>query len=184
MPCAAALAVGVAAGLTPCLRPGDVVIAARVTRGRQTTAAPDIVCDAEWLDWARSALDRSGGRCRVGPIATVGEVLATGDAKRALAEMSGALAADMESWAIASVAAARAIPFLAIRVILDPATEDLPVAIDRLLDERGDPRARLLARFLFAHPFALPALLSLGWRTRTASARLARTLASLPGSPV
>ena len=93
------------------------------------------------------------------------------------------LAVDMESAAIASVAATRSVPFLAIRAILDPVEEDLRIAFDRFLDHRGEPSPASLARYLFAHPLALIPLLGLGLRTKAACRRLGRLLRDLSTIP-
>ena len=115
----------------------------------------------------------------LGPIATVERILLTATEKRRVATESGALAADMESAGIASVAAGQAVPFLAIRAILDPLEEELKIAFDQFLDKMGEPIPRLLARYLLAHPFALPKLVGLGLRTRLICATLGRLLREL-----
>jgi len=104
--------------------------------------------------------------------------------KRDLAARSGALAVDMESAAIAAAAAARSVPFLAIRAILDPVEEDLRIAFDQFLDHRGEPRPGSLARYLFAHPLALISLVGLGLRTKAACRHLGHLLRELSTIPV
>jgi adenosylhomocysteine nucleosidase len=181
---AAALSVGVAAGLAPQLQSGDVIVGDRVILTRASASAPaSLRSDPALLEWALSLLARSGDRHGRGGIVTVERIILTADQKQQLAAESGAVAADMESAAIAAEAGSRAIPFLAIRVILDPADEDLTVAFERFLDGRGEPHRLRLARYLLAHPLSLPSLISLALRTRAAGARLGHLLRGLPMIP-
>jgi len=122
---------------------------------------------------------RSGKRYHLGPIVTADQIVLMAKEKRDLAARSGALAVDMESAAIAAAAAARSVPFLAIRAILDPVEEDLRIAFDQFLDHRGEPRPGSLARYLFAHPLALISLVGLGLRTKAACRHLGRLLREL-----
>ncbi len=177
VPVAAALSVGVAAGLSPQLRSGDVIVGDRVILPRETATAPaSLPCDPGLQEWALGRLRRSGDRHDRGGIVTVERIILTAEEKRRLAAYSGAIAADMESGAIAATATARGVPFLAIRAILDPAHEDLTIAFERFLDGRGEPQWVQLSRYLLTHPLSLPSLVSLGVRTRAACARLGRLL--------
>jgi len=179
-PIAAALALGVAAGLSPQLRTGDLIVGDRVLFHQRKGRAPEsFPCDPRLKESALAALRRSGDRYHVGPIVTVEQVVRAPEEKRRLAAESGAMAVDMESAAIASAASAHAIPFLAIRGILDPVDEDLSIAFDQFLDGRGEPRPLPLIKYLIAHPRAIPRLVELGFRTKIACARLGRLLREL-----
>jgi len=180
VPGAVAISVGVSAGLDPQLRSGDLIVADQVSFYRRSAeAARAFSCDSELKESAVSGVRRSGDRYRLGPIVTVDQIVLTAKEKRELAARSGALAVDMESAAIAAAAAARSVPFLAIRAILDPVEMDLRIAFDQFLDHRGEPRPASLARYLFAHPLALISLVGLGLRTRAACRRLGRLLREL-----
>jgi nucleoside phosphorylase len=180
VPGAVAFSVGVSAGLDPRVRPGDLIVADRVSFCRPGAGATQIFsCDSGLRDSTVNAIGRSGDRCHLGPIVTVGRIVLTATEKQDLALESGALAVDMESAAIASAAAARSVPFLAIRTILDPVGEDLGIAFDRFLDHRGEPHPGRLARYLLAHPPALIPLVSLGIRTKAACRRLGQLLSQL-----
>lgn len=185
VPAAAVLSVGVAAGLRPQLRSGDVIVGEWVILPRKSATAPaSLPCDPVLQEWTLGLLHRSGDRHDRGGIATVERILLTAEEKRRLAAQTGAIAADMESAAIAAAAKARAIPFLAIRAILDPAHEDLTIAFERFLDRLGEPRWLQLSQYLLAHPLSLPSLISLGLRTRAGCARLGhllRGLSTIPG---
>ncbi len=81
-------------------------------------------------------------------------------------------------------ASACAVPFLAIRAILDPVEEDLKIAFDRFLDEHGEPRPLPLIRYLIAQPQALLRLVALGLRTKTVCGRLGHVLRELSSLPL
>ena len=184
VPVGAALSVGVAAGLSPQLRRGDLIVGDRVILQRsQGQARESFPCDSELQEWAQSVIIRSGYRYLLGSIVTVERILKTAEQKRTLAAESGAIAVDMESAAVASAASAHGVPFLAIRGILDPLHEDLKIAFDQFLDGQGEPRPLLLIRFLLSHPFAFPALIGLGLRTRALCARLGHLLRELSTIP-
>jgi len=170
----------VAAGLSPELRAGDLVVGDRAIiyrRGRTTPQS--FPCDPGLRERALTLVRRSGSRHSLGPIVTVERILLTAAEKRDLAAESGALAVDMESAAIAAMAAVRAVPFLAVRAILDPVEEDLKIAFDQFLDGRGEPMWGPLTRYLLAHPQAVPRLMALGLRTKVTCTRLGHLLRDL-----
>jgi len=182
---AAALALGVAAGLIPRLRTGDLIVGDRViSHRRDMTTRQSFPCDARLQESALTVIRQSGDRYALGSIVTVERIVLAAEEKRGLAAESGAMAADMESAAIASAASARAVPFLAIRAILDPVEEDLMIAFDRFLDERGEPRPLPLIRYLVAQPQALLRLVALGLRTKTVCSRLGHVLRELSSLPL
>jgi hypothetical protein len=93
---------------------------------------------------------------------------------------SGAVAVDMESAAIAAVAAQAGVPFVALRVIVDGRDDAVPEGAESWIDERGNRRlASALAAV--AKPGEWMALWRLAQRYRVASrvlARLARCVAT------
>lgn len=74
------------------------------------------------LDWRNRLRQQLPAHMKIasGILAASPNVLTSADAKRELAEATGACAVDMESGAVAQVAARAGIPFLAVRVIADP----------------------------------------------------------------
>jgi 4-hydroxy-3-methylbut-2-enyl diphosphate reductase len=105
---------GVAGGLAPQVRPGDVVVASEVRAGDLSFPCPSAAVLA-------GALRRAGLRTHVGPVVS-SSGLVDGPARAVLAA-TGALAVDMETVQLAEVCSGR--PFAVVRAIVD--TADAPL---------------------------------------------------------
>ena len=81
--------------------------------------------------------------------------------KQRLWESTGAAAIDLESGAVAEVAAQHGVPFAVQRAICDPADRDLPPAALAALDRKGAIGMMRVLTSLLAHPMQLSALLAL-----------------------
>jgi len=112
---------GCAGGLDPTLGPGTVVIASSVV-------IPDTIsyeCDPEWHGRLISRLESVISPV-TGPMLHADQVIPTPQQKLQLHQRLGVLAVDMESGAVARVAAEHRLPFLVVRVVLDGAEVRLP----------------------------------------------------------
>ena len=148
---------GVAGGLDPTLKSGDIVVATEVMAG-----------DGRWLAGltlnddlvARVAL----GRRRVvrGGLAGVEQVIGARAHKAALWSETGAAAVDMESHIAAAYAAESGLPFAALRVISDPASRALPAIAMTAIKPNGDIDVRRVLRDVARNPMSLRALVSTG----------------------
>lgn len=139
---------GLAGGLDPALRPGVVLSPIEVL-----------------VDGSRIATDASL-RARLGaglPVPLLGArtVAATAAAKHALFAATGAGAIDLESGAVARMAASHALPFAVLRAVCDPADRDLPPAALIALDQHGAIGFARIIASIITHPRQLPPLLRL-----------------------
>lgn len=156
---------GLAGALDSNLRPGDLVLPESIHAG-------DIL--PVDLDWRNRLRQRLPAHLSVasGILAASPEVLTSAGAKRELAEATGACAVDMESGAVAEVAARAGVPFLAVRVIADPVEFSPPPSLLNAVrpDGSADP-ARLLA-LLLRRSVTLGTLLRLAAQLRAARSTL------------
>lgn len=156
----ALLSIGLAGALAPDLSPGDLLVPERILAAGQS--------------FPTDAMLGSRLGLPVQPIALVGAdtVVASPTAKARLYKETGAAAVDMESHRVARVAANRAIPFLAIRIIADPADRAIPSAADGAIRIDGSVDVLKTIMRLATRPWQLPALIALGRDSATAHARL------------
>lgn len=155
---------GVAGGLDPSLKTGDVVVATEVMAG-DTRFLADMALNEEVITNAalkRSRLTRRRRRVVRGGLAGVERVVAASDTKAALHTETGAAAVDMESHIAAAYAATAGIPFAALRVISDPAHRALPEIAQTAIKPNGDICVRTIVRGVVRDPKTLSALVSTG----------------------
>jgi len=158
----ALMSFGMAGGLDPALQPGSVVIPREVLAG-------DGARYAACRSWRERVAAAVSSLCAVteGDILTSAQAIDTPAEKAAALRSTGAVAVDMESAAVAEVAAKHNLPFIAVRVIVDTAADRLPravVAASRAGRVRG---GRLLGGLILA-PREIAALLRLARRHRMA----------------
>jgi adenosylhomocysteine nucleosidase len=104
------------------------------------------------------------------------KVATTAEQKRQLREMTGADAVEMESGVVRAICAHQKIPSATIRVILDTATEDLPLDFNQLMTQRQKMHYGKLALAILKSPGRISALLELQRQSRAAAAKLAEML--------
>ena len=170
---------GLAGGLDPALGPGAIFLPSEVAGADGAVLATS----RPWRERLAQALHaqrpRAEGRL-LGSAVAVGSVAQ----KAALFRASGAAAVDMESLAVAMVAHDRAVPFIAVRVIVDAAGDALPPAVTAAADAAGHLKLRPLVLGLLRSPAQLGALLRLARCYRAASRSLALVARSGPFAPL
>ncbi len=156
------LSFGMAGGLDPKLIAGTVVLPTEVISLSGTRFATS----AQWREELSLAVAVArppvGGALLSGatPVAAVAD-------KAALFRETGAVAVDMESFGVAEVAAARGLPFMAVRVIVDTAGDVLPRAVVAA-SQAGQVNMRQLLGSLALAPQELIAVIRLAQRYRAA----------------
>lgn len=172
---AAVLSIGCAGALIPGLTTGQLVLAPDVCMhsAEGEVQLKRFPVDAQLLEHARNAAAKAGMPTAEGSLLTSPKVLFTPEDKEQQGKETGAIAVEMESGVHAAFAAARGLPFLALRVILDAVDMRLP-AVRGLTTPEGDVRALRAALYVATHPHHLPALLALKQTRTTASQALAR----------
>lgn len=148
---------GCAAALDDKLRPGDVVVAARVVHadGRESGS------NAAWRERLVAAVSATVcvHEC---VLAETEHLLISPEQKKFLADRTCAIAADMESAAVARLADERRLPFLSVRAIADDAAMAIPPAIAALYGDGADPSFGALSARAVLMPQEWPALARLG----------------------
>jgi adenosylhomocysteine nucleosidase len=141
---------GIAGGLSPHLAAGDWVVASAVRNGDDVIATD--------RPWTQRLLERLPGAIHA-EVAGADAVVASPLDKRDLYRETGASAVDMESHIAAKIAAEHRIPFVACRVIIDPAHRTLPPAATLGLRLDGTPDVPAVLRSVRQQPGQLPDLI-------------------------
>lgn len=148
---------GVAGGLNPALRSGDIVIASEIVTADKRWATAAVL--TEML----ISLPVKGRRNVVnGVLAGVEEVVLGQVGKAALRATSGADAVDMESHIAARYAEHYGLPFAALRVISDPAHRALPQLAANALKPNGNVDLWKVMRGIARQPSEIRALVHSG----------------------
>jgi adenosylhomocysteine nucleosidase len=156
---------GVAGALSPELSVADLVVADAVLSGEEVLIPTEV-------------LSLSGASYRTGPLLSLDRVLVTAEEKRAAVTGHPApLAVEMETAAVARVAAAIGVPWSAVRAVSDTAVEALPLDFNRLRGADGDLPTSRVALAAVSNPRSIPGLIRLGRNTNLAAKALAEFLA-------
>ena len=163
----ALISFGTCGALTPALPSGAIVIPDTVIFNDETLPANNA-----WRAWAMRELASEPFRAQGGTLVTVDQPVADSSAKSGLHEQTGAVAADMESGAIFSAAQNAGIPAIALRVVLDGQSTELPAAVTRSCDAYGKPRYPMLLGEFLRNPRIAAKLLELLQLARIAGASM------------
>lgn len=157
---------GLAGGLDPSLAAGTIFLPGEI-----------IALDAAAFSTSREWRERLGAALAAHQPITSGKLLSSNEAltavnsKAAAFAQTDALAVDMESIALARIAAEHALPFLAARVIVDTANDALPEAVMSANTGGGLRISRLIAS-LAVSPAEIIGIVRLAQRYRLASRSL------------
>lgn len=163
---AAVYSFGVAGGLNPGLKPGDLLLSTRVV-----AQAVDMQHSAVGDSWAadRNLLAALQARALRSDMGAIREVVFLGSDFEArdnphasnenLRDISGADIIDNESHIAAEFAHTHRLPFVAVRAVSDSVSRTLPPAALLALDADGSPDIGAIAKSLLLHPQQIPALI-------------------------
>ena len=149
--CRALVSFGVAGGLAAGLNAGTLVLADSVISGGKTYPT-----DPNWHRRIAGALTVSGALVEMGPLAGLDEPVLCPDDKARLAVRTGAVAVDMESAAVAAVAAEAGVPFLVVRAVADPWNRAVPTWLPGTIGPDGRPLIGRVMAGILANPADIP----------------------------
>ncbi len=153
---------GLAGGLDPALRAGCVVLPGEIL----TRDGGRFVTSAAWRE-RLLALVRPCRDVETGSLLSIPDAIDSVAGKAAAFHDTGAVAVDMESAAVAAVAADGHLPFVAVRVIVDTASDALPRAVTSA-SRAGRVHTGRLIMGLVTAPREIAGLLRLALRYRAA----------------
>jgi len=153
----AVILAGLAGGLDPALRSGDVVI-----DDPAHSVAPDVA---------------PGARRAV--IYGADHIIASAAEKAGLFRSTAMSAVDMESSAVRAAAAAAGVPFINIRAVVDTAGDPLDPETVKLFDESGRVKLAAAMKLFLRRPHVIPALLKTRHKAADALASMARVVADV-----
>lgn len=163
---AALVSFGLAGGLDPALDPGALLVPDAVhTAGRRLPTDPAL----------SARLGGATGHCLLG----AGAIVAQADDKRRLFAETGAAAVDLESGAVAQVAAEHGLPFAVLRAVCDPAWRSLPQAALWALNAQGGIGIGRLLFSVLADLGQIPDLLALARDAAAARRALRRRVEAI-----
>jgi adenosylhomocysteine nucleosidase len=159
---AALMTFGMAGGLDPALNAGSVVLPCELISADGTR----FVASRSWRERVAAAVSPLRA-VSAGNLLTSTRAIDTPLGKSAAFRDTGAAAVDMESAAVAAVAAHHNLPFIAVRVIVDTAADTLPRAVVNASRFGKVQIGRLIAGLILA-PGEIAALIRLAQRYRIA----------------
>jgi hopanoid-associated phosphorylase len=165
----AVVSFGLAGGLDPTLRPGDVAVGTTATSDGEHFGTHPAMRKV-----LLNGFSGAGVAAREGAVAGVDAAVLTVTRKTALRGLSGAVAVDMESHVAGAFARRRGLPFAIIRAIGDPAARALPPLTTRAIRPDGRVDVPGVLRDLAREPAQLGDLIRAGLDARAAFATLGR----------
>lgn len=167
---------GVAGALDDHLNPGDLVLPDAIQANER------LPVDCAWRDRLQQRLPAEitvvNGLLADSAIPLTGET-----AKRSLAQATGAIAVDMESAAVAQVAASAGIPFIAVRAIIDPVRFSPPEALLGAVYPDGGVNPLRLMALLLNRSVNVGTLLQMGAGMRKARKTLSQIIQAAGTDP-
>jgi len=170
---------GLAGAITPGLGIGDVVIAQRLLFARERLFSEQQGLSPELAVTALDLLQRNQEApfliCQ-GTCVTSGAILAKRETARLLPAGVVNPVLEMETAAVAKIAAREGVPLLAVRAISDDATEELEFNITDFTDRNMNIRVHRVLWSLTRRPWLVPQIVRLARNSKRAGENLARVV--------
>jgi hopanoid-associated phosphorylase len=163
--CRGLISLGIAGGLLPNLSAGTCMIGSQIVDGTKR-----LMTDRSW---SQSLLQAIPGSI-YGKIVGVAAPIPFPEVKHSLYLNTGAIAVDMESHVVGNAAVTNGLPFVAIRVISDPAETSLPRVALAAMRPNGTVDCFAMVRSLMNHPREVRALAETARDTFAAGITLSR----------
>jgi len=162
---------GYAGGLADAARRGHFIMAETVVDERGRELSVGLKMPPEVLAAQKSL--------HAGRLVTVDRLIRDEAEKRELGRRFGAVACDMETWAVAETCAQLKTRFLSVRVITDAVDDKLPVEIENLLEQKSIAgKLGAVAGALLNRPSSVKDMWKLHEEAQRGSTRLAKFLES------
>jgi hopanoid-associated phosphorylase len=161
---------GTAGGIAPSLRPADVIVASSIV-----TAKRAFQTHSRWSKSLLNAIPHAQALPMFGAEAPVLSIAK----KAALWNSLGVAAVDMESLPAGEVAEHYALPFVVLRVIIDPSDRSIPLSALAGVRDDGTTAAFAVLRSLMRRPGDLAGIVRLAGDARKANQALFRCRQSL-----
>ncbi len=163
---------GVAGGLDPSLKAGDIVVATTVLSPRKSGSAYIMRCDQHLSDAIAQRLETQGLDVKRGPVFTSSAALCSVDEKRRLFRETGALVVDMEASGLAGAALGFGASVVVIKVVCDDADQAVPEELAGALREDGSVNIMKIFSAVLKNPRIAKRLMAIDANFRKATASL------------
>jgi adenosylhomocysteine nucleosidase len=169
--------IGFCGALSPDLHAGDVLVATSLVTVPHLGVAQALSLPYPHVAHALS-VPRSHSCERLFRLLSIDQVAHTAESKHNLHHQTSAEAVEMETAGLAPLAQEWQIPFFAVKIVTDTASESFPLDFNLLRTPEGRfSRPKIIAATL-RHPSAIPALINLNRRCTQAAAILGDFLAN------
>jgi adenosylhomocysteine nucleosidase len=157
------VSLGFAGALNPDLAGGDIILCSGIHcqdgNGNKTASHINGLDNGIHTMLCR-ALESDSINFRTGEIVSVMQPMQTAEERAVLRDEFNAEIVDMESYWIASIAAQRQVPFLALRAVSDTVDDSFP-PIEQIVDIEGNLLPGKAALYFLSHPWHLTMLFGL-----------------------
>lgn len=174
------ISLGYAGGVRDDLEIADIILCDRVIRHKgeiiiekQTKSTEEYLPDTDLFKKASEVVQKSKVNFHRGATLTVDRIISSPDMKRWIGKTYPVIGVEMETAALARVAAIMGIPFLSIRSISDT-VDDNVISFSSFISESGKVLRGKVGIYMLTHPGSLKLFMDLKMKSRNATLSLTR----------